>query len=145
MLLAAVAYMFVRPGFQHHSKERLTPASDSEVAQWSQIRKHIKHVFVLYQENRSFDHYFGTFPGAEGLFSNPASQTPGFYQEMIGLDGKPMSVHPFRIVPREYAADTSDVDHSHEAIVLKMHLIHGQPQMDQFALTEEKEHFKAED
>src|SRR3954452_19024156 len=27
----------------------------------------IKHVGVVMQENRSFDSYFGTFPGAEGL------------------------------------------------------------------------------
>ena len=27
----------------------------------------IKHVIIIMQENRSFDHYFGTFPGADGL------------------------------------------------------------------------------
>ena len=27
----------------------------------------IKHVVIIMQENRSFDHYFGTFPGANGL------------------------------------------------------------------------------
>src|SRR4051812_15918482 len=27
----------------------------------------IKHVVVIMQENRSFDSYFGTFPGADGL------------------------------------------------------------------------------
>jgi phospholipase C len=27
----------------------------------------IKHVIILMQENRSFDHYFGTFPGADGI------------------------------------------------------------------------------
>ena len=27
----------------------------------------IEHVVMIMQENRSFDHYFGTFPGAEGL------------------------------------------------------------------------------
>jgi phospholipase C len=30
------------------------------------IRK-IRHVIVIMQENRSFDHYFGTYPGAEGF------------------------------------------------------------------------------
>jgi phospholipase C len=30
-------------------------------------RQAIKHVIVIMQENRSFDHYFGTFPGAEGI------------------------------------------------------------------------------
>jgi len=27
----------------------------------------IKHVIVVQQENRSFDSYFGTFPGADGI------------------------------------------------------------------------------
>jgi hypothetical protein len=27
----------------------------------------IKHVIVVMQENRSFDNYFGTFPGADGI------------------------------------------------------------------------------
>jgi phospholipase C len=27
----------------------------------------IKHIIVVMQENRSFDHYFGTFPGADGI------------------------------------------------------------------------------
>src|SRR3989442_1907010 len=27
----------------------------------------IKHIVVIMQENRSFDHYFGTYPGANGI------------------------------------------------------------------------------
>src|SRR5438067_9771867 len=30
----------------------------------------IKHVIVIMQENRSFDHYFGTYPGANGFPRN---------------------------------------------------------------------------
>jgi len=29
--------------------------------------EHIQHVIFIVQENRSFDHYFGTFPGADGI------------------------------------------------------------------------------
>jgi phospholipase C len=29
--------------------------------------EHIQHVIIIVQENRSFDHYFGTFPGADGI------------------------------------------------------------------------------
>ena len=29
--------------------------------------ENIQHVVFIVQENRSFDHYFGTFPGAEGI------------------------------------------------------------------------------
>jgi phospholipase C len=30
-------------------------------------RTKIKHIVIIMQENRSFDHYFGTFPGADGI------------------------------------------------------------------------------
>jgi phospholipase C len=33
----------------------------------SQARLRIKHIVVIMQENRSFDTYFGTFPGANGF------------------------------------------------------------------------------
>jgi phospholipase C len=36
------------------------------------IRERVHYVFVIYQENRSFDHYFGTFPGANGIYSPEA-------------------------------------------------------------------------
>ena len=32
-----------------------------------QAQLHLKHLIFIVQENRSFDHYFGTFPGAEGI------------------------------------------------------------------------------
>ncbi len=33
----------------------------------AQAAAHIRHVVVIMQENRSFDEYFGTYPGADGL------------------------------------------------------------------------------
>jgi phospholipase C len=36
--------------------------------------KEVKHVVLMMMENRSFDHYFGTFPGVRG-FSDPAAIT----------------------------------------------------------------------
>src|SRR4051794_18411599 len=34
----------------------------------------IKHVIVIMQENRSFDHYFGTYPGADGFPRDSAGE-----------------------------------------------------------------------
>src|SRR5262249_37639305 len=42
-----------------------TPAASATSAQVG-IHK-IKHVIVIMQENRTFDSYFGTFPGADGI------------------------------------------------------------------------------
>jgi phospholipase C len=36
-----------------------------------QAKEHIKHVIFIVQENRSFDHYFGTYPGADGIPMTP--------------------------------------------------------------------------
>jgi phospholipase C len=44
--------------------------SPDELAGLSRLelaRARLKHLIFIVQENRSFDHYFGTFPGAEGI------------------------------------------------------------------------------
>ncbi len=51
-------------------------SSASKVAPISDI----KHVVVLMQENRSFDHYFGAMPGVRG-FSDPTVSKKVFYQK----------------------------------------------------------------
>jgi phospholipase C len=57
------------------------------------LRARVKHVFIIYQENHSFDNYFGTFPGADNLASAEA-QAHGFRQyDPIGGAW----VTPFRI------------------------------------------------
>ena len=103
----------------------------------SLIQQKIKYVFVVYQENRSFDSYFGTFPGAHGLFSQPASETPGFVQTIVNTDGTTGTISPYRIGPSQFAADTDDIDHSHARTVAKMDVKNGTAQMDMFAVTEE--------
>ncbi len=58
----------------------------------------IKHIVILMQENRSFDHYFGTLPGVRG-FSDPAALQlstgrPVFYQPYAGSpDGYLLPFH----------------------------------------------------
>ena len=42
----------------------------------------IKHVVVIMQENRSFDSYFGTYPGADGIPMKDGVPT-GEYQDFV--------------------------------------------------------------
>ena len=35
----------------------------------------IKHVFVIVEEGHSFDNYFGTFPGADGIVPGKGKET----------------------------------------------------------------------
>ena len=39
----------------------------SQISQLELAQTHLKHLIIIVQENRSFDHYFGTFPGAKGF------------------------------------------------------------------------------
>ncbi len=142
-----VGQFYIPPGAE-------PPMSQEAVA--NLLRKKVKYVFVIYQENRSFDSYFGTFPGAEGLFSHPATETPGFYQQFTDLNGSLITIQPFRIGPSEvcpkstvngatstacYAADTDDIDHNHVRIVGKMDVQSYVPMMDQFAQVEELKYY----
>src|SRR5262245_46196111 len=55
----------------------------------------IDHIVVLFLENRSFDHLFGTFPGADGLANYRGRQTDATgtayttLPQPLGRDGKP--------------------------------------------------------
>src|ERR1700732_5289465 len=64
------------------------------------IRQHVKYVFVLFQENRSFDFYFGTYPGANGLFTNHRLiKAPGTVERIRNVDGSYSNISPF-LIPR---------------------------------------------
>jgi phospholipase C len=114
----------------------------SEAREIGLLRRHVKYVFILFQENRSFDSYFGTFPGANGLFSQPAAQTLGFTQPIENIDGSMDTISPFRLGPAQYAADLDDVDHAHINMAEKMDVVDGHAKMDHFALIEEKKYIK---
>ncbi len=103
------------------------------------VRAHVKYVFVIYQENRSFDSYFGTFPGADGLYDH-TTPPAAFDQPIMNTDGSMTTIRPFRIGPSQFAADTDDVDHSHTGFVKKMDVVDGVAKMDGFALAEEKKY-----
>ena len=106
------------------------------------LQQKIKYVFVIFNENRSFDSEYGTFPGVNGLYSdgqNPRStaNTPGFTQQVTdALTGNTLTVQPFRIGPAQYANVVDSVDHSHTGLATKLHVVNNAPQMDGFAADE---------
>ena len=64
------------------------------------LRQKVKYVFVIFHENESFDHYFGTYPGAIGLFEapqgyTPANQTPSFFQRYLDTNLNVQTITPF--------------------------------------------------
>ena len=108
------------------------------------LRQKVKYVFVLFQENRSFDHYFGTYPGANGLnstytganladpYARPANQFSSYNSLIQNVDGTYTTISPF-LIPRTivnqagatvqlYPEDTFSVDHSHTGYINDMHV-----------------------
>jgi len=56
------------PTSSHASRAAGNPPPRPHPAHLAQAGIHkIKHVIVVMQENRSFDTYFGTYPGADGI------------------------------------------------------------------------------
>ena len=49
----------------------------------------IKHVIVIMEENRSFDNYFGTFPGADGIPMQNGQPTVCVSDPLTGSCSKP--------------------------------------------------------
>ena len=119
----------------------------SRAAKLALLQKKVKYVFVLFQENRAFDFHFGTYPGARGLFSQSASQTPGFVQKLVDTTGKTVTISPF-LIPQTvtnvngqtvpiYPADIASTDHSHAGYVNDLHTVNGVAMNDRYALNEE--------
>ena len=95
------------------------------------LRKKVKYVFVIFHENESFDHYFGTFPGANGLFDaprglTPANKTASFTQKYLDTSLNTVTISPF-LMPQAvvdvnkkvdpiYPADEISVDHGHQGM-----------------------------
>ena len=125
------------------------------------LRQKVKYVFVLFQENRSFDHYFGTYPGANGLFADGhLISAPGTTQRYRKTDGTFQNISPF-LIPRSigigtnngftvpgtavtlYPEDTYSVDHSHNGYLNDFHLdaTHRVAKNDGYALDQQGLHY----
>src|SRR6202050_4617486 len=62
----------------------------------------IKHVVVIFDENQSFDHYFGTYPNAANPQDEPPFHAAAGTPDVNGLNGviqnhNPNTIAPFRL------------------------------------------------
>src|SRR6202045_1224393 len=58
----------------------------------------IKHVVVIFQENVSFDHYFGTYPNAANPPNEPQFTAAPGTPSVIGLTGSLLTNNPNELV-----------------------------------------------
>ncbi len=113
-----------------------TPKSRDEII--ALLRKKVKYVFVVFNENHSFDNEYGSFPGANGLYADQngprdEAHTPGFTQTWTDAKGEKHSISPFRLGPDENSTFRDSVDHSHPGLAHKMNVVNGTAKMDGFA------------
>ena len=119
------------------------------------LRKKVKYIFVIFHENEFFDHYFGTYPGANGLFEaprgfTPANKTPSFTQRYLDTSLNVKTIKPFlmpqavlgagagKVIP-VYPADEISVDHSHQGMAndLDVDAKNGIAANDRYAMDQE--------
>src|ERR1700742_117981 len=106
-LAAAAAAVAVGLTAAHADPWTLAPASTP-----------IKHVVVIFPENESFDHYFGTYPNAANPPGEPRFQAKDGTPSVNGLDGllltnNPNSANPQRLDRSE--AVTCSQNHAYGA------------------------------
>jgi phospholipase C len=88
----------------------LTRAAASTKAAGSDIGA-IEHVIFLMQENRSFDHYYGTYRGVRGFDDRPGGGLGVFAQRWPG--GRDRTLLPFHLDSSSGMGEcTTDLDHS---------------------------------
>ncbi len=76
----------------------------------------IKHVVVIFQENVSFDHYFGTYPTAANPAGEPSFQAAPGTPSVNGLNGPLLTSNPNLSNPQRLdrsQAVTCDQDHGY--------------------------------
>ena len=105
------------------------------------LREKVKYVFVIFNENHSFDNEFGTFPGVNGIYADghtprSAANTPGFTQSYTDVNGTQVTVQPFLLGPQQNSTFRDSVDHSHTGLATKIDVVNGVAKMDKFSYDE---------
>jgi phospholipase C len=96
----------------------------------------IEHVVFLMQENRSFDHYYGTYRGVRGFDDRTAGRLGAFAQPWPG--GRERTLLPFHLNSTSGIGEcTTDLDHSWQG----SHKSWGQGRNAGFVATQTKPEF----
>ena len=76
----------------------------------------IQHVVVIFDENESFDHYFGTYPNAANPAGEPAFTAAASTPSVDGLSGSLLTANPNGVNPQRIDrsnALTCDMNHAY--------------------------------
>ena len=137
-------------------------ARAADAAQVQALRRRIEHIVVIYQENRSFDHYFGTYRNPrgpavanlldgegkvdarfDGLQKNPAGIPYGFLplpDELPGFQNARLENRPFHMAPYLPASHNVPWDPEHHFFRMYAQVDGGK--MDRFVALAQSKHHK---
>jgi phospholipase C len=118
-----------------------TPSLAAGYGGGSQTATPIKHLVVIFQENVSFDHYFGTYPWAANLSGEPHFRAKPGTPAVNGLTGLLLTnnpnatntvngngaTNPFRLDPSEAATNDQDHDYTPEQMAFDRGLMDAFP------------------
>src|ERR1700741_514460 len=116
---SAVAVQAASAGSDNHTHAARSHVWHSaDRAGTSQAATPIKHLVVIFQENVSFDHYFGTYPNATNPAGEPAFHAAPGTPSVNGLSGPLLTNNPNGANPQRLdrsQALTCDQNHGYTA------------------------------
>ncbi len=122
MTAAAVGAAVIGISVSSASSGNDTPGSSvaatAAVASSAPTTTPIKHVVVLFDENISFDHYFGTYPYAQNKPGEPQFHASPNTPTVNGLNNTLLTANPNAVNPQRLGPDqalTCDMNHGYTA------------------------------
>ena len=115
---AAVIGISVSSASSGHAAAAASPAAAVNPADAAKTTTPIKHVVVIFGENVSFDHYFGTYPYAENKPGEPQFTAAPDTPSVNGLSSTLLAANPNADEPQRLApsqALTCDQNHGYAA------------------------------
>lgn len=112
---AFAACLVSTPVLAQHSQARFGHGHSDQP---SQTTTPIKHVVVIFQENVSFDHYFGTYPNAKNPAGVPQFHAAADTPSVNGLNAYLLNHNPNQYNPQRLSHSeplTCDQDHGYTA------------------------------
>jgi phospholipase C len=114
---SVIAAQAASAGSAHHTRyERAGRTAHAAADGTTQTGTPIKHLVVIFQENVSFDHYFGTYPNATNPSGEPAFNAAPGTPSVNGLSGALLTNNPNLSNPQRLdrsQAATCDQDHNY--------------------------------
>ncbi|MDP9247886.1 MAG: alkaline phosphatase family protein, partial [Candidatus Dormibacteraeota bacterium] len=108
-----------------------TAVADQDEAGGAKTATPIKHLVVIYQENVSFDHYFGTYPNAANKPREPAFHASARTPTIDGLGTTHLAANPNLSNPQRLSrSQAHSCDQNHEYTAEQQAADHGA--MDRF-------------